>query len=1103
MIDVESIRRALPRAGAPSPLASPSRGAASVSSRRRRLTVRRIRGCDFSTHSDRDLRSSLDHLKGRAEPAAGPDDSLEVFALVNEAVSRRLGAWRLFDPNSDKGVLQRYQDLAEQIIEASPYRDRIEFYSDPDFLDGRSFERCIAPMLQQMRLDSDEGAIVRAIVYVAEKSRVSQASSVLLPSEFYRAVAARDLDGVLSFHASDEQLLVGLLLSERAIVEMNAGEGKTIAAAFSAVLHALNGRSVHVITANEYLAARDTDWLGPVYESLGLSVGVVLSYMEDEERRQEYGRQIVYGTLRDFGFDFMRDNLKLPPDEPVQGPLDVAIVDEADHALIDQARTPLIISGNPAGSRRAFDRARRTIERLVSLQAEVVSSIEAELGGVAPRRDDRKTLLAKLLMASPDSEVLKWQLAQDPRAYRQALAMIDREQDGECGNELARDLFYVVDSPRQFVTMTERGQRLLERELGPLFDTSGLERRLALAEADGEATLVERRRLRDRLQRRLFRQNSRMNQVYQMLRAYVLLKRDVDYVVADAVVVLIDQSTGRTLPDNRYRSGLHAALEAKEGLPVNAERETLAQMSVEGFISRYSHVAGMTGTALECRDELEQEYGLKVVAVAPTRSPIRVDYGARLYLDRRDKLAAIVDEVKACKRVGRPVLVGTLTVEQSEELSRLLDEHGIEHNLLNAVTNAAEAAIIKSAGSFGAVTIATNMAGRGTDIVLEPGADRRIVEEYVKLALDLLDNHVGHVELGCGTSEEAALLRKAMGAGSGLTTVRSNAGSGPYRTVLAVSRRPGGSFADRRVRLEFGLGLYVLGTEKNQAARVDRQLRGRSGRQGAFGASRFILSLEDWFLQFRGDNGSGMSDRPQMDEGRRTFYAGPRLERHLARVQGQLESDEEDGRDLSRQYWRVLEAQATAYYRGRREVVEAVSFHDACRGFVVGWAERFVARYLPESRLYDYTQQFERMAEELWLDLGLDCDRLYGAGLDTLAAEVGRLAAAALEHARARVGDIRFTRLEKLLFLHTADEMWRGHLDDLEESVLSVTLGHFSLKGAAAEFGHSSFEAYELFRAGAMDAFLPRLLTFPLEGSGEGVQVDQISLSEDVLSILV
>lgn len=1095
MIDVDSMTRT----GASSPPAPRSRGAGSALTRRLRVAVRRIRGYDFSTYSDRALKTSLHRLKGHA----GPDNSLEAFALVDEAISRRLGVWRLFDPGSDKGGLQRYQDLARQIIEASPYRDLIEFYSDPDFLDGHSFLRSIAPMMRRMGLDSDEDAIVSAVVYVAEKSRVSHASDVMLPAQLYRAVAAKDLDGVLSFRASDEQLLVGLLLSERATVEMNAGEGKTIAAAFSTVLHALMGRSVQVITANEYLATRDTDWLMPVYESLGLSVGVVLSHMEDEERRHEYRKQIVYGTLREFGFDFMRDNLKLPPDKPVQGPLHVAIVDEADHALIDQARTPLIISGNPAGSRRAFERARRTIEMLVSLQSEAVRRIEAELGAVAHRSDDWKTLLARLLMASPDSEVLKRHMAQDPRAYRQASAMIDHEEGGECGNELSRDLFYVVDSPRQLVALTEKGQSLLERELGPLFDTSALERRLALAEADGEAPLEQRRRLRDRLKRRLSRQNNRMSHVYQVLRAYVLLKRDVDYVVADESVVLIDESTGRTLPNNRYRWGLHAALEAKEGLPVNAEHETLAQISVQGFISRYSHVAGMTGTALEARDEFEQEYGLKVVTVAPTRPPIRVDYGERLYLNRRDKLAAIVDEVQACKKVGRPVLVGTLTIEQSEELSRLLDEHGIEHDLLNAVTNSAEAAIIKSAGSFGAVTIATNMAGRGTDIILEPDAERRIIEEYVKLVLDLLDNSVGQVELGCGTREEAALLHQALTARPGLTIMRDGADSGPYGTVLAVSMRHGGPFAGGKARLEFGLGLYVLGTEKNQAARVERQLRGRSGRQGAFGASRFILSLEDWFLQFRGDNGSGMSHRPQVDEGGRTFYAGPRLERHLARVQGQLESDEEESRDLSHQFWRVLEAQATAYRRGRRELAEAVSFHDECLGFVAGWAEHFVARFMPDSQLYDYTQQFDRMAEELWLDLGIDCDSLYGAGLDTLAVEVGRLVTAGLEDARARVDDIRFTRLEKLLFLRTADEMWRGHLDDLEESALNISLGHFSLKAGAAEFGLRSFEAYELFRARVIDVFLPRLLTFPFEAGTGDEETEEITLSEDVLSVLV
>ena len=1061
--------------------------------RRLRVIVRLIRRCDFSAHSDGELVGALQRLKGHHGFAP------EVFAVVDEAVRRRLGAWRLFDAGFDKGALKRYEDLAGQIIDASPYRDRIEFYSAPDFLDRHAFDRSIAPMLRDMGLDSDERAIVKAAVYVAEKRRTGQDSGILLPAEFYQAVAAKDRGGLLSFLVSDEQLTVGLLLSEKLAVEMNAGEGKTIAASFSVVAQALCGRKVHVITANDYLAARDRDWLAPVYESLGLSVGVVLSYMEDEERRHEYGQRIVYGTLREFGFDFMRDNLKLPPDEPVQGPLDVAIVDEADHALIDQARTPLIISGNPAGNRRAFERAWRAVEGLVRLQAEAVSRIEAGLDRAVPLCIDEIELLARLLASGAESEVLRSRLARDPHLHRRVSAVVDRDRDDD-DNELAKDLLYLVDSRRGSVTLTEKGQHLLEDALGPIFDTSPLERRLSLIQADTSATLQDRRRLTDRLQRQLFRQNNRMSQVYQMLRASVLLKRDVDYVLVDGQVVLIDESTGRTLPENRFRWGLHAALEAKEGVTVNPEHEALAQISVQGYMGLYSHVAGMTGTALEAQDEFERAYGLKVVCVDPSRPSARVHHGARLYSTRLDKLAAITDEVESCRRIGRPVLVGTLTIEQSQEISRLLRERGIEHSLLNAVTNAAEAEIIKKAGSFGAVTIATNMAGRGTDITLEPGLDRRVAEEYGRLVLDLLDNHGGPVEVTCGTQKEAVRLRNALDVLNGLT-VSDGGDFGPCASVLVVSRRDE-PFSDKRVRLDFGLGLYVIATEKNQTARVDRQLRGRSGRQGAFGASRFILSLEDRFLQFRGDNTSCLVDGPHVDGGGRRFYQGPRMERHLTRVQRQTESDDEAGRSLGHQCGRVLEAQAGAYYRGRREIVETGSFHDVCLGFVEGWAVRLLRRHFADQWPCDYTRRFERMAEDLWLDAGIDCDGLYGTGPDGLAAGVAHLVTAKLEDAQASLGEVKFTSLEKLLFLRTADEFWRDHLARQEECVLNITLGYLSVTAAMAELRVRGFEAYELFKTGTIDAFLPRLLAFPMERASEG-DGEKIDLSEDVLAILV
>ena len=1058
--------------------------------------VRRIRELDYSNRSDEQLRSALQNLRR----LNGPSEACEAFAIVDEAVGRRLGAWRLFDPSFDLGPLQRCVDVAERIIDAGPYRGRVEFYSDPEFLDGEGFKRALEPMLHKMSLDAEERTIVRTIVYVAEKRQTGVDSSILLPSAFYRALEAKDKDHLLDFRVSDEQLILGLSLAEPLVVEMNAGEGKTVAAAFAVVAQAVSGRSVHIMTANEYLAARDADWLGPVYESLDLTVGVVLGHMEDEERRHQYRQHIVYGTLREFGFDFMRNNLKLPPDEPVQGPLDVAIVDEADHALVDQAGTPLIISGNPSGSRRAFERAWRAVEDVVSRQAERVAEIEAELHTTPTGSVRRNELLATLLMASPESDILMSELGRGPGVYRQISALV--EQDEDDGKEtLASGLLYIVDSGGQSVIPTEQGQRFLERTLGPIFDSGPLERELLLAQADCDVALEERRVMVDRLRRRLFRQNNRMSQVHQMLRASVLLERDVDYVVSDGEIVLIDQPTGRTLPENRYRWGLHAALEAKEGVPIHDEHETLAQIAVREFMGLYSHVAGMTGTAVEARDELKREYGLEVVGVDPSVRSARVDYPTRLYRTRHDKLQAIVDEVEFCRRVGRPILVGTLTVEQSEELSGLLRDRGIEHKLLNAVTNAEEAEIIRRAGCFGAVTIATNMAGRGTDIVLDAAVDWRVADRYAHLVAGRLGGGAEWVEVACGTVEEAALLRQAIEVLDDATTLRVDAGEGPARRVLRLSLASDRPADNIPVRLEFGLGLYVLGTERNQTSRVDRQLRGRAGRQGAFGASRFILSVEDRFLRFREDSSSCLSGRPSIDAGGRTFYSGPRLERRLARIQGQLESDDEAGRSLSQGYGRVLEEQTMAFYRARKEIVEADSLHDACLGFTAS-AERFVARFFPQGLPGEYTRRFDEMAEELWLDFGIDCEGLFGASMEDLAPGITKLVNQQLERMRSSLGDGGFAKLERLLFLHTADEMWRDHLAAMEESVLNISLGYLSVTQAVAELRIRGANAYEAFKTSLVDSFLPRLLAFPVD-SVDADEEDEVTLSKDLVSILV
>ena len=1057
-------------------------------------SVRRIRSHDCSALSDAELKQSLDSLARRCPQGPIEEVIAEVFAVVDETISRRLGAWRLFDPEARKGALARYEELAQQILDSSPHRARPDFYTDPDFLDSGRFRASINPIIDAMGLDSAEQTIVQTMVYVAEKGKVDYLPNVLLPASFYQALSAVDVDGAMRFKVSDEQLLGGLLLYEGVIVEMNAGEGKTIAAAFPAMLNALKGTSVHVITANDYLAARDADWLAPVYETLGFTVGAVLGYMGDDERRHAYRQNIVYGTLREFGFDYLRDNLRLPPDHPVQGALEVAIVDEADHVLIDQARTPLIISGAPSGNRRAFERIRRTVEEMVGRQSRLAEEAEAKINSADDDPGQRNLLLARLLLTDPDSQFLRDYFARAPKSYNRILAHIDGDEFGEDDGTLTKDLFYTIDPRHRSVTLTERGQDSLQSHLGQIFDTSSLEIMPASVDVTGGHPLAERRRQKAQLERRLSRQANQVNQVYQMLRAYVLVKKDVDYVIADSQVVLIDELTGRTLPDSRYQHGLHVAVEAKEGVVVRPDGVTLGQVSVQGFLKQYSRVGGMTGTALGSRDEFQREYGLRVVPVPPAQPSRRADLKTRLYETRDDKLAAIVDATITSHRVGRPVLVGTLTIEQSQEISSLLGRRGIPHNLLNAVSCSAEAEIVKTAGAWGAVTIATNMAGRGTDIVLERGTDSRIVEGYLSLVQELLGEGVARVELACATGQEADVLWEALTACDGLTVTRD-------RSDVAASRQAGGG-SGGTIRLECGLGLYVIGTEMNRSDRIDRQLRGRSGRQGAFGASRFILSLEDRLLAFRGADLSGPSSHPAFDPSGRAWREDRRVQRELDAMQCLVEQEEEVQRALTHEYSRVLEAQTLAYYGARQKVLASDSYERACEDFVADWAARQIDRFFPEFPSPDYWVRFDEMAEELWEDFEIDCRGLEGTAPDGLAEGIAELLLARLEQVKASLGRAEFAELGKLLLLRTSDELWQDHMVELHEVGLSVPLGLHNHQTAMAELATRGFEAYRGFMDRVLDSFLPKLLAFPDEGE-VGDPGDEASLVEDVARILV
>ena len=671
----------------------------------------------------------------RAGSAAAEALLPECFAIASEAIDRRLGAWRLFDE--------------------SPLVD----------------------------VPGDDGVIADAVAIVTEQRRHRRPGDILLPAEFYRAVRQQDAAGRLRFRPTGEQLLAAIHLFRGRVVQMDAGEGKTLAIAIAAALHALQGRRVHVVTANDYLAERDSALLEPLFRSLGISSGAVPGYMEEAERRHVYGRSIVHGAMREMGFDYLRDHLKTVIGERVQRALDVVIVDEADHALIDEAFTPLVISGNPLGSTRVPVRVNAAVAEMVRLQRGKADELATGFDGPGPRSVDSRRLAAALLLADPENPELLRAFAAHPRLRRQSWFQAEEDHSG-----LGSELYYTVHPGKNQVTLTQQGQEFLEQRLGPVFGGPDMS-------ADSRP-IGSRRLLSQSAARRHARLYGLANQVSQALRAHLLLQRDVDYLVDDDGILLIDAHTGRPKPDSIYQHGLQSAVEAREGVTVQPERETLAQISVSGFVGRYRHLAGITGTAATAAGEFRRKYGLEVVAVSPVHPPRRASRPPVVYQTREHKLAAVVEEVEARHLTGQPVLVGTRTVEQTGEISRLLADRGVPHRVLNAVTTHAEAAIVREAGAFGAVTVATHMAGRGTDILLEPDLDARVARQCAAEITRLLSEGIGSVEVTCPSWEQAELLEREITGGTDLAVSWNSDGSilrvtSPWELSAITGNRPG------------------------------------------------------------------------------------------------------------------------------------------------------------------------------------------------------------------------------------------------------------------------------------------------------------------------
>ena len=680
----------------------------------------------------------------------------------------------------------------------------------------------------------------------------------------------------------DVQIMGGIVLHQGKIAEMQTGEGKTLVATFPMYLNALAGTGVHLVTVNDYLALRDSQWMGMLYDFLGVSVGCIQNYMHPMERREQYARDITYGTNSEFGFDYLRDNgMASQASEQVQRGHIFALIDEVDSILIDEARTPLIISGPAAHSHNQYVELKPKVERLVRRQQQMVADYIAKVKKAIEAGDEEEamSLFYRIYHGMPKNKDFLAMIEEPSvrRLHEDVESRMLTDLYKEQARELLQELFFTIDEKTHDASLTDKGCAELNPADPEMFVVPDIISAMAAVDSE-DITPAERGRRRQEVQQQFADRSERIQNVDQLLKAYCLYEKDVEYVVMDNRVLIVDEFTGRILPGRRWSDGLHQAVEAKEGVEIERETQTLATITIQNYFRLYEKLSGMTGTAETEAQEFNDIYRLDVVVI-PTNRPIRrVDENDQMYKTQREKFAAIIADVTERHRRGQPVLIGTVAVETSETLSRLFREAGIPHNVLNAKNHAREAEIVALAGQKGAVTIATNMAGRGTDI---------------KLGKDVL-----------WVSPEIV------------------------HSQLTLDQKPEGETKTLRQLLEERpCGLYVIGSERHDSRRIDRQLRGRCSRQGDPGASCFYVSLEDNLMRlFGSDRIAGLMSRLGMQEG--DVITHPWLTRSVETAQRKVEERNFSIRKRTLQYDDVMNRQREVVYGFRSDVINAENPHD-------------------------------------------------------------------------------------------------------------------------------------------------------------------------------
>ncbi len=811
----------------------------------------------------------------------------------------------------------------------------------------------------------------------------------------------------------DVQLIGGIVLHEGKIAEMKTGEGKTLVAVFPQYLNALAGKGVHLITVNDYLARRDCEWMGKVLEFLGVTAAYITNDMSPDQRRVAYGADVTYGTNNEFGFDYLRDNMAQRLEDQVQRGHHFAIIDEVDSVLIDEARTPLIISGPVEASNDQYVEMKPLVERLFRMQTTLVNKLIAEAEKLLNEDKDYEAgiLLLRASRGAPKNKRLMKLM--NETGVKKLIRSVENDyiRDKRMP-EIDEELYFAIDEKAHTIDLTDKGREAMSPNDPNMFVLPDLSEKVGELEKDETLSDEEKLKRREQLNLEYSKKAEQLHGIQQLLRAYSLFERDKEYVVAEGKVMIVDEFTGRLMPGRRYSDGLHQALEAKENVKIENETQTLATITIQNYFRMYQKLAGMTGTAETEANEFWEIYKLDVVVI-PTNEPVRrQDYDDRIYRTKREKYNATIDEIVEMHKRKHPVLVGTTSVEESEVLSRMLKRRGVPHAVLNAKYHQKEAEIVARAGQPGAVTIATNMAGRGTDIKLGSGVVRHNNCALVEPNPD---------EPACPYLEEY----------------------GCYEQVPC--------------------GLHIIGTGRHEARRIDLQLRGRSGRQGDPGSSRFYLSLEDDLMRlFISDRVAGIMDRLGLEDGE--VIQHKMVSRSIERAQKRVEAQNFDIRKHLLEYDNVMNQQREVIYDRRNHALRGENLRDEVLEMIDEQVQAMVDEFIPEDAYADdwdltgLRLAFQKMFISDWPFASED--EAGDSPREEILEKLRTEAHAAYERKEKAFKPQIMRQVERFAMLQKIDEKWRDHLYEMDQIKEGIGLRAYGQKDPLIEYKSEGYRAF-------------------------------------------